>query len=96
MTLNMSQSFATTFISGLVVSTAFIGNDHTPTVAPHSNVSLSVYGSSGVRFNSFATCLTAGLTMVLEPSKVGLAIRGRRWSFDVSGNELFLTVFDGV
>uniref|UniRef100_A0A9I9EL91 Uncharacterized protein n=1 Tax=Cucumis melo TaxID=3656 RepID=A0A9I9EL91_CUCME len=23
--------------------------------------------------------------MVLEPSKVGLAIRGRRWSFDVSG-----------
>ncbi|TYK00149.1 ty3-gypsy retrotransposon protein [Cucumis melo var. makuwa] len=35
----------------------------------------------------------AGLTMVLEPSEVGLVITGRRWSFDVSGNGLFLAAF---
>uniref|UniRef100_A0A9I9ELL8 Uncharacterized protein n=1 Tax=Cucumis melo TaxID=3656 RepID=A0A9I9ELL8_CUCME len=34
--------------------------------------------------------------MVLELSKVGLAIRGRRWSFHVSGNEIFLAAFDGI
>ncbi|KAA0052379.1 hypothetical protein E6C27_scaffold207G002260 [Cucumis melo var. makuwa] len=39
-------------------------------------------------------CLTAGLTMVLERLEVGLAIRGRRWSFDVNRNWLFLAAFD--
>uniref|UniRef100_A0A9I9E4X7 Uncharacterized protein n=1 Tax=Cucumis melo TaxID=3656 RepID=A0A9I9E4X7_CUCME len=34
--------------------------------------------------------------MVLDPSEVGLAIRGRCWSFDVSDNGLFLAAFDGV
>ncbi|KAA0047526.1 small ribosomal subunit protein S13 [Cucumis melo var. makuwa] len=38
----------------------------------------------------------AGLTIVLEPLEVGLAIRGRRWSFDVSNNKLFLAAFNDV
>ncbi|KAA0045600.1 hypothetical protein E6C27_scaffold243G001060 [Cucumis melo var. makuwa] len=38
--------------------------------------------------------IRANLTMVLEPLEVGLSIKGRRWSFDVSGNKLFLAAFD--
>ena len=55
-----------------------------------------VYDSSDIRFNSLAMCLTASLTMVLEPPEVGLVIRGRRWSIDVSDDGLFLVLFNGV
>uniref|UniRef100_A0A9I9E4S2 Uncharacterized protein n=1 Tax=Cucumis melo TaxID=3656 RepID=A0A9I9E4S2_CUCME len=41
-------------------------------------------------------CLKVGLTMVLKPLEVDLAIRGRCWSFDISGKGLFLAAFDGV
>uniref|UniRef100_A0A9I9EC82 Uncharacterized protein n=1 Tax=Cucumis melo TaxID=3656 RepID=A0A9I9EC82_CUCME len=34
--------------------------------------------------------------MVLELSEVDLAIRGRRWSFNISDNGIFLAAFNSV